>query len=107
FGNNFHSEWEQFDDETQITYYTGPDFQDLIMESTDLDMNDVINLLDYYTHKVKSKCLPKDETDAAAPQFNMKFTRDSNREVIRVECPDMDFVASKSYYKIILKMRIR
>ncbi len=50
------SKWEIYSDETKINEILGYENRTLIIESTVMDMNDVLNLCEYFLDQLKDKC---------------------------------------------------
>lgn len=56
------NEWEIYTNRTLVTYQVGEDWDSRIIESYDITMNDLLNLMDYFIFKRKQKCTAEDQS---------------------------------------------
>lgn len=98
----YRSEWEIYKDETYITRYTGYEFEMGIIESREFNMNDAVNIVEYYLDKLKTKCDLEIDMRGEYKNLKLKYSKDDFFNVVKVECPEIHFSAEKVAHKIII-----
>lgn len=98
------SNWEAFSDETVIKHYTGYEYKDLILESTEITMNDVLNLLEYYVAQLKANC-PATYYRQEGNSLGIEVKKDFRGWIKRIECYQIEFVAERTVDKVAIRLR--
>ncbi len=99
------SNWEMFTDETVIYHSFGYESEDLIIESTEINMNDVLNLLEFYIEKIKKKC-PDYYYMKEGKKLQIDVKKDNEGYIKTIECFDINFIAEKSIYKTVIRLNL-
>ncbi len=95
--------WKVYRNGTIIKYISGYEETDIVIESTQFTMNDIMNLLDYYTNMLNSNC----RKFSIANEKHLEFKVIKEESYIkRVECTQMDFVGENSGSQNIISFRI-
>lgn len=101
-----YTRWEYYKDETCITHYSLYEALLGVIESTEFTMNDVLNIWDYYLGQLKTKCDLEIYMGGYYKDLKLKCSRDDFYNVIKVECPEIDFTAAKIAHKLIISYPI-
>ncbi len=89
-------------DGTIIRYENGYEYEDVIIESFNVRMNDIINLLEYYISKM-SKCENKNNP---IEDYRVLIDKDRNGNIQKIECSRLRFFVEKRHNKIIIVSNI-
>ncbi|MBP7822143.1 MAG: SH3 domain-containing protein [Saprospiraceae bacterium] len=98
------SKWEMYSNETEIFYFSGYESLDLIVESRAINMNDILNLLDFYLENLKTKC-PELYGFKDGSTGEIKLTKAGGR-IIKIENSGVLFYAEQSLNKIIISLNL-
>lgn len=96
--------WEIYKDGTFLNYDSGYEETNLIIESYEFTMNDVLNILEYYIDELNSKF-----SDYMTKNWNHKLDIQVTKEeryIKRIECGYMNFKAESSLTKNIIVLKI-
>lgn len=104
--DNKRSDSQYFKDETIITHYTGYEYMIGIVESVEFNMNDVLNIMEYYIDKLKSKCNESFYMGGEYKNLKIITKKDENNSVFKIECTEMLFTAEKVAHKVIISFPI-
>jgi hypothetical protein len=99
------SNWEIFRDETVICHLFGYENEDLIIESTEISMNDVMNLLEFYIDQLKKNC-PDASYAKEENGLSIEVKTDYRGRIKSIQCFDLHFVAEKSIHKVIIRLNL-
>ncbi len=90
--------WNFYSDGTMIYKYTGYEFANVVIETLNIDFNDILNFLDYYIEISKSKC--KDYISYQVPKLEIN---DQNAGIVEgITCYNLKL----GVYKVGLRMAI-
>jgi hypothetical protein len=100
------SNWEIYSDETIINHSFGYESEVVYIETTDFTMNDILNLLEYYTEKLKIKCNDKNYIydNYKKDPLKISLTKNNDGDIIKIECSPMWFIAEKTVHKIVMQI---
>ena len=99
------SNWEIFTDETVISHVWGYESEDLIIESSELNMNDILNLLEVYIDRIKEKC-PTAGFMEGGNNLEIEVKLDNEGYIKTIKCLPMSFIAERSIYKTIIRLNL-
>lgn len=98
------SEWELFNNETEIYYFSGYESRSLIIESRIISMNDILNLLDFYIDQMITKC-PEIYGYKVENRPEIKISK-HGEHIFEISCPTMRFYSQESLNKVIIKLSL-
>lgn len=98
------SEWEVYSNETEIFHFSGYESLDLIVESRTININDILNLLDFYLEELKIIC-PELYGFKDGSTGEIKLTKAGGR-IIKIENSGILFYAEQSLNKIIISLNL-
>ena len=105
-GKDWHkSLWEIFTDETEIYHSFGYESEDLIIESTEINMNDVLNLLEYCIGQIQ-KTKPDEHSLEEGRSLQIDVKKDSQGNVKTIECTRLNFFAENNFHKTTIRVNL-
>lgn len=99
------SNWEIYGDETIIRHVLGYEYEDLIIESTTINMNEVLNILEAYIEKIKKKC-PDEFYMKEGNKLGIDIKHDEKGHIKSIQCYQMEFTAERAINKTIIRLRL-
>lgn len=100
------SDWEMYSNETIINHTTSYESYDLVIESNQITMNDILNLLEFYTEQLKKKCSDAYYLREGDIPLRIDVKKDNNKGIKSIECYQLYFSAEKTIGKIIIILNI-
>lgn len=101
------SQWELFSNETIIYFDYQYELTDLIVETNEINMNDLLNLLEYYIVQSES-CLysgfNSKYNDIKIDLKKVNFGK--HKRIERIDCEELGFHAEKSINKTIFRINL-
>ena len=96
--------WELYSNETMIYHSTGYETTDLIVETRSLNMNDFLNILEYYISEMTAcdEAYFSDKTNIPS----VKIKKDNEGFIKKISCPELTFFAEKSIYKTVFTINL-
>lgn len=98
------SHWEIYSDETIISHLFSYESEELIIESSKIGMNDILNVVEYYSSKMKEKCTDYPTLNEEEKELDLNILRDEYGRIKSIECLHLKFKAEKSLYKTTVKV---
>lgn len=96
--------WEIYSDETIISHLFWYESEELIIESSQIGMNDILNIVEYYISKVKEKCADYPMLNEEEKEPDLNILRDEYGRIKSIECRHLKFLAEKSRYKTSIRV---
>lgn len=98
-------DWEIYANRTQVTYQVGEDWDSRIIESYDITMNDLLNLMDYFIFRRKQECTKEDlsynEDVGTIPE--LIITKGADGSISKLEYEHVGFYAeSQAMQKVLV-----
>lgn len=94
-------EWEFYSSGTWVYHYSGYEWQNYIVESFDINFNDVLNFFNYYTVVLDSKC----QTEPYYKKTSLTLDIDENGYFSKITCDNpRPFSATKVAQKVIIEI---
>lgn len=97
-----HSIWEIYADETEIYHVYSYETHHLVIETRQISMEDILNLLEYFAGKFESTC-KYDWHIKEGDHLPIKVETNPY-QITRISCQQLDFIAEQSLNKIQIRL---